>query len=289
MIVDVQGFFSSTNATNSGNGHYYPVPTSRLADTRCAAEPTRSSAACTNAHLPPANANLTTLGANQTRDVAIAGQSDIPPTGVSAAVVQLTVTDTTGPGYLTAYPSGGSQPTASNANWGAGQTTFNRAIVTVGGNGKVSLFANSTTDVIVDVVGYFSDNTTAATAGALFTPVTPGRLIDTRNGPGPLRAGGSRGVQVTGQAGIPTKRDSNPTAAVINVTDATATTNSFLTVTPTTLNPPATTSDLNFAPNEIRANTDIATLSATGDISVYNLTGNTDIVIDTTGYFTTLE
>ncbi len=282
VVVDVQGFFSTTNATTSGAGHYYTVPTTRLADTRCST----SAASCGNAQLPPANANLTTLGANQTRDVAVTGQGGLPPTGISAAVVQLTVTNTTGPGYLTAYPTGSTPPTASNVNWASGQTTSNRAVVTVGSNGKISLFANSTTDVIVDVVGYFSDTTTAASAGALFTPVTPGRLIDTRNGPGPLGAGASQSVQVTGHAGIPAEINGNPTAAVINLTDASATANSFLTVTPTTLTPPATTSDLNFAPNEIRANTNIATLSATGALSVYNLTGNTNFIIDTTGYFT---
>ncbi|MDQ6839898.1 MAG: hypothetical protein M3137_16625, partial [Actinomycetota bacterium] len=101
----------------------------------------------------------------------------------------------------------------------------------------------------------------------------------------------SETVGVASAAGIPASVNGNPTAAVLNVTEATATAGSFLTVTPTPLVPPAKTADVNFGAGETRGNADLATLagretSRPGSVSVYNYAGNTEFVIDAFGYFT---
>jgi len=286
VVVDLQGYFSTTGAVSSGEGHYNTTAPTRVADTRCGETPPVTGAGDCTA-IPAGNKTLKTLTTSQSVDVAVAGQGTIPATGLSAAVVQLTTTNPTTNGYLTAYPTGTTRPTASNVNWVVGQTTSNRAIVPLDASGKLSLYNFSgNTDVVVDVVGYFSDSTASPTAGALFTPVNPGRVVDTRDpGGAPLGANQSRAVQVGNVAGIPAVVSGSPTAAALNLTEATATANSFLTVTPTAITPPAATSDLNFGPGEVRANADLASLPSTGKISIYNLTGDTDAVMDAFGYF----
>lgn len=169
----------------------------------------------------------------------------------------------------------------------AGQTTSNRTIVALGDNGQISIFnQQGRTDVVVDVVGFYSGAAAAATAGALFVPIPPTRLLDTRTTGGPLAAGSSRPLSVpfpdsSASAGIPT----TATAAALNTTEASATAGGFLSVTPTPVTPPATTSDVNFTAGEIRANADLATLNSTGSVSLFNFTGTTNLVVDAFGYF----
>ena len=62
----------------------------------------------------------------------------------------------------------------------------------LGTGGKVTIYNNAgSTDVIVDVGGWFTDASVAGTAGA-YTPLTPARILDTRDGtggvPGPVPA-----------------------------------------------------------------------------------------------------
>jgi len=207
--------------------------------------------------------------------------------------VQLTATNTSAGGYLSAYAAGSARPATSNVNFVAGQTTSTRAIVPLNSSGVMSVYNyNGSTDVAVDVVGYLSDASGALTGGSLFNPVDPSRLADTRPNSGEpyanttLGPNSSETVSVAGARGIPASVNGNPTAAALNVTEATASIGGFLTVTPSPLVPPASTSDVNFGAGEIRANADLATLSGLGALSVYNHTGNTDFVVDAFGYFT---
>ena len=50
-------------------------------------------------------------------------------------MLNVTVANPGAPGYLTAYPQGGSPPTASNLDYGAGQVTANRVIVPLSAGG----------------------------------------------------------------------------------------------------------------------------------------------------------
>jgi hypothetical protein len=77
-----------------------------------------------------------------------------PPTAV---VANLTVTGTTAPGALTAWPDGAAQPMASDVNWPRGGTVPNPVIVQVGPTGNVDLHNYAgCADVIMDVVGWFT-------------------------------------------------------------------------------------------------------------------------------------
>ena len=87
------------------------------------------------------------------------------PSGVQAYSLNITVTNTQGPGFILIYPQGGAQPTVSTLNYLGGQTVANAAIVPAASNGGVTVIAGvSGTDLIIDINGYFTPFYNAATA-----------------------------------------------------------------------------------------------------------------------------
>src|SRR4029079_11290752 len=87
-------------------------------------------------------------------------------------------------GFLTLWPSGQSQPLVATLNSIDGRTKCNAAIVPAGSNGAVSVFATDTTDVILDINGYFVMGSNPSALA--FYPLTPCRIADTRNASGAL-------------------------------------------------------------------------------------------------------
>jgi hypothetical protein len=218
------------------------------------------------------------------------------PAGASAAVLNVTVTDTSASSILTVWPAGEARPGTSNLNWAPGTTTANLVEVGVGTGGQVDLsnLAGSA-DVIVDLEGYVAPVGTAGTG--LFTPLSPGRICDTRaagpgvaanpcdgngTGAGTLGTGGTRDVQVTGAGGVPA---SGVAAVVLNVTVADTTAGSYLTVWPTGATRP-TASNLNWTPGLVVPNRVIVPVGNGGKVSLYNLNGAADAVVDVAGWFT---
>jgi hypothetical protein len=82
------------------------------------------------------------------------GRCDIPQ---SAKAYSLNVTVVpAGPlAYLTIWPAGQPQPLASTLNSFDARVVANAAIVPAGTNGSVDIFATNTTDLILDINGYF--------------------------------------------------------------------------------------------------------------------------------------
>jgi hypothetical protein len=81
------------------------------------------------------------------------------PFGVPRAVdMTLTVTNTSGFGFLTAWQLFVSRPNSSFLNWAPGWTVANTAAIPVvpGGGADFNVFASSSTSVVIDVVGYFA-------------------------------------------------------------------------------------------------------------------------------------
>jgi len=78
------------------------------------------------------------------------------PADAESVVMNTTVTDTTGSSFLTLWPAGQAQPTASSLNWTPGVTIPNAVTVKLGAAGKVSMFnLSGNVDVIADVAGWF--------------------------------------------------------------------------------------------------------------------------------------
>jgi hypothetical protein len=119
------------------------------------------------------------IAANTTRDFDMTGT--VVPDGATAVVINVTATESTGNGFVQVFPTGraaiGSSSTL-NLDF-AGQTIPNAAFAPLGDGGQITVYATFTTDVIIDVFGYFVPATTAA-AGRL-VPVSPTRILDTRN------------------------------------------------------------------------------------------------------------
>lgn len=81
------------------------------------------------------------------------------PAGVSAAVIQLTVTETGAGGFIGVFPAdAASWPGNSSINWSAANSNVGGTVITaVDPAGKIKLRGGgSTTHVIIDVVGYLT-------------------------------------------------------------------------------------------------------------------------------------
>jgi hypothetical protein len=192
--------------------------------------------------------------------------------------------------FLTVSPSGSARPLASNVNYAAGQTTSNRVIVALPADGRISIFASASADVVVDVSGSFSS---AGGSGTEFSAEpTPVRVCDTRGAnPSALSgpAGQCRGeaigpartltVKVAGLAGVP----AGVKAVVVNLTGIAPTAADYLSVYPGGTLPDV--SDLNLVGGEVRANLVVATVNADGTISIDNSAGLVDVAVDVFGWY----
>ena len=88
-------------------------------------------------------------------ELQVAGRGGIA-IDASAAVLNVTVTEAAGPGFITVWPCGQAQPLASNLNYVAGSTIPNAVVTKIGQDGKVCLFNSAATHLIVDANGYFA-------------------------------------------------------------------------------------------------------------------------------------
>lgn len=230
--------------------------------------------------------NNAPLATGAQTEVRVTGVGGVPATGATGVVLNVTVADPTAAGYITAWPSGEGQPTVSNLNYIAGQNVPNLVTVKVGANGRVNMFnSQGNTNVIADVVGYYTAATSNCTGR--FTAVNPGRVLDTRNGTGragaigPVGAGQSIDVSVTGLAGVPAVGVSG---VALNVTADSPTAEGYLTVWPTGEGRPGASSH-NFVPGLTVANLVLAKVGTGGQVSIFNSAGTTHVVADVVGYF----
>ena len=258
---------------------YAPLTPARICDTRPVSESGAAADQCTGQ----------TLGPGGMIRVQVTGYGGVPASATSV-VANLTVTDTTAPSYLTAWPAGQPRPLASNLNWSQGQTVANLVTLPLSAGGAIQVYnANGQADVVVDVEGYYGPMT--GTSGLGFSALAPARICDTRpvsesGAPADqctgqtLRAGGTIQVQVTGHGGVP----SSATAVVANVTVTNTSTFSYLTAWPAG-QPRPLASTLNWSPGETRANRVVIPLSSTGALQFYNDLGQADLVVDVNGYF----
>ncbi|HRE01257.1 MAG TPA: hypothetical protein PLV68_08135, partial [Ilumatobacteraceae bacterium] len=69
-------------------------------------------------------------------------------------------------------------PTMSVINYRPGQTRSNTVAANVSASGRIGLRSTGSSDLVVDIMGYFAP-TTSASAGRVVA-VTPRRLLDTR-------------------------------------------------------------------------------------------------------------
>lgn len=211
------------------------------------------------------------LKAGRSLRVKVAGTQGIP-SDATALSASFKVVAPSGQGYLTAYNCG-TLPNVSTLNYGPGETVSNQAIAPLD-RGDLCLFALQNTDVVIDVNGY------VASAGTYtFVPVTPKRLLDTRD-TRRIRIGTRTKVAMTG-AGSPVPPTA--TAVAVNVTGVLPDTNGWIKAFPCDVTEPEV-STVNARAGRTIANGIIVPLAADGTLCLTAMTG-TDVVLDVTGWF----
>ena len=207
------------------------------------------------------------------------------PATATAAILNVTVTNPTAAGFITAYPDGSSRPTTSNVNFAPKQTVPNEVIVPIGADGKIALYNGSpgTVDLIADISGYFN-----SAPGSGYTSLSPYRIVDTRNGTGPQKGAvgkdGSFAPQIAGNdhGKLPS---SGISAVALNVTSVGSKSAGYLTVYPDGSARP-TTSNVSFNKGQTIANAVVVPVGSDGKIRIYNGSwGSSNVVVDVVGYY----
>lgn len=262
LILDVDGYFVSD--TSNADMEFYPMTPCRVIDTRS----------------PSGSLGGPSLGTHGSRDFPIlqsACATNIP-SNVKAYSFNIAAVPTNGHSlaYLTAWPTGASQPVSAVLNDDTGAITSNAAIVPAGTSGNVSIYSSDPTDVVVDINGYFAP---ASSSGLSLYTAAPCRVLDTRS---PNTAGAFTGTInvdfVTSACSVPTGAQ----AYVVGVAVVPESSLSYLTLWPAgTAEPLAAT--LNADDKAITSNMAIVPTS-NGSISAY-ASSSTYLVLDLFAYF----
>ncbi len=270
LIADVFGYYLPGTPTTPGA--MQPLTPTRLLDTRTGNGTTTGTP--------------TRVPATGTITVKVTGRGGIPTTGVSAVIVNLTVTQPATYGFITAYGNG-PVPTASNLNFDTNQTVPNLAVVPVATDGTIHLYNAGP-----------GPPTSSPTSSATPSPEPP--PFRGRCNPSP-RPGSSTPEPVTAPPPAPppgspatapspskspaaaASRPPASAAVIVNLTVTQPATYGFITAYG---NPPLpTASNLNFNTNQTIANLAIVPVTPDGTIHLYNAgPGPTDLIADTTGY-----
>jgi hypothetical protein len=160
VIVDVNGFFSTTTTSAAATGGYVAIPPVRVCDSRPVG--------------PGVNPNECNNPDNGGGALGPGGEFTItqnPSLGIIGQVFNVTVTNTTGDSFLTVFPDPTPNaplsipPLVSDLNYKSDRTVANMVVVGEGPASAITFYNNlGTTDFIVDLAGYYTASATAATA-----------------------------------------------------------------------------------------------------------------------------
>ncbi|HLY17759.1 MAG TPA: SBBP repeat-containing protein [Bryobacteraceae bacterium] len=262
VVLDINGYF--VPATDSGALAFFPMPPCRLADTRPGAPSTIITGIL-------AAGSITTLPV-------LSGNCHVPP-AAQAYSLNFTLVPPGPVAYLTVYPTGENRPTTSALNDLTGTIVADAAIAPAGSGGSLDVFVTQTTDLVVDINGYFAP---AAAGGLSLYSLPPCRVLDTRTPQGtpPFAGAMNVNVEASGCGGTAAAQ-----AYVFNATVVPAASLGYLTLWPegsaqplaSTLNAldAAITSNMAIVPTNDTNNTEVSAFAA----------NNTYLILDVFGYF----
>jgi hypothetical protein len=258
LIADVQGYYRE----GAGGALFHPDSPWRLFDSR------KSAAGA--------------LGAGAQRCLTV-GRSGYGK--ASAVALNVTVTSPSRGTYLTVWPQGSKRPVASNVNVVAGQTAPNAVITGVSGSRQFCVYNNSgRAHVVVDVHGFYADG--SVSGGLAFHPVTPMRVLDTRDGTGTVsRSGAVTSAGMTAGVSSAAGGDAGRVRAVVgNLTGTQPSAGTYVTAWPAGESRPFASS-LNLVPGETAANMVQLRTGSDGRVGLYTNTGRTHTILDISGWF----
>jgi hypothetical protein len=259
LVLDINGYFVPNTVAN-GLG-FYPMTPCRLVDTRPGAPSTilhGELAGGTYSILPIRSSSCNVPATAQAYSLNF---TLVPPGPVS---------------YLTVYPTGESLPIVSTMNDPTGTVEANAAIAPAGSGGDINVYVTQTTNLVVDINGYFAP----VGAGALsLYALPPCRVLDTRAPTGSPPFEGAINVNVIGSGCGGT---SAAQAYVFNATVVPEGPLGYLTLWPQGIVQPVV-STLNAENGDITSNMAIVPTSNT-QISAF-ASNTTYLVLDLFGYF----
>ncbi len=222
------------------------------------------------------------LGANSTRSFTVPSSSCNIPASAQAYSVNVTVVPHKSLSYLTVFPTGYAQPYVSTIN-SDGRIKAVAAIVPAGTGGAISFYATDDTELVLDINGYFTTDTSTS---LLFYPLTPCRISDTRDATATF-GGPSLTAMQTRDFPILSSSCNVPAAAQAYSLNYTVVPKdnpiSYISTWPVGETMPVV-STLNDFKATVIANAAIVPAGTKGDVNVYS-TDATDLVIDINGYF----
>jgi hypothetical protein len=204
--------------------------------------------------------------------------SGVPATA-SAVLVNVAMTDATGPGYITADKCTALTPgpqTKSNGNYVAGAAISNLSVVPVDADGRFCIYNLTPVHLVADVQGFFAP---PAPGGQQFTQTAPARKLDTRDGGAAPVAGGSV-TRVNAGVG------SGASAVLVNVAMTDASAAGYITADKCSVLQagPQTKSNGNYVAGAAISNLSVVPVDADGSFCIYNLTA-VHLVVDIQGSF----
>jgi len=212
--------------------------------------------------------------AGDTVELPLAGHAGLPGDGIAAVVLNLTATDATAPGFVTAWPTGATRPTASNLNLErAGQTRPNLVVAALGAGGAVSIYTQSGTHLVADLVAWLP-------ARGGLDARSPVRVLDTRAAGAKPTAGTRVDVPVVGRAGVP---ETGVGAVIFNLTITQADAPGYVTAWPSGTEPPAISNVNVSAAGETNQNLVIVPVGADGNVSLATFAG-AHLIADLVGW-----
>ena len=266
VTVDVLGYFSAS-ASAVGAGRFVGVSPVRAVDTR---QPVTVDNDFT----------LTPGSGQKILGVSLATRFRVP-SAASAVVLNITaLAGTSSGGYAVAYPSGTTPPTTANVNVIGGDVRANLVVVRMSASGDVDVLMRSgVTNLLIDVLGYFTDSSAAVSSAGLFVPIVPTREVDTRIGVGfpRLSSGETRTIN-------PGSVPDNVAGIVQNLAAVQTGGAGYFTSFAAGTNPPNVSNGNVTAAGQTRS---VLAFTDLGDgfVSYYTFTA-TDFVVDVAGYFT---
>ncbi|MEK7829716.1 MAG: hypothetical protein AAB401_01445, partial [Acidobacteriota bacterium] len=209
------------------------------------------------------------------------------PSTAMALVGNATTVDPVAGGYLTLFPANASRPLIASGNYDSGEVLNSQFVVGLSPSGQFKLFTTATTDMVIDVLGYYSTEPMDVNGlGLLFSPLTPTRLLETRPSlfgcftPGAALVGG---VEVSQPARGTCTIPATAQAVVGNATVVQPLADGFLTYWPSNVTRPLIATS-NYLAGQIFNRHFTVALGTDGAFKMYTSSG-TDLVIDVSGYF----
>ena len=275
VVVDVTGYYAPPSASGL---YFHPLPRPvRWVDTRVGAT------ACFTPGAPLSGGSTATHFGTGTCDVTI-------PAGALAVVGNATAVNPQANGFLTLFPADATRPLVASSNFQTGINMNTAFTVGLSPSGQFNIFTASTTDLVIDLLGYYSTQLIDANGqGLLFNALpTPVRLLDTRQGqpacftPGaPMNGGGTYTQDIIGTC---TTIFGSARAVVGNATTVNATANGFLTFWPSTAPSQPFVATSNYRAGQVFNRHFTVVLGGDNAFNRFAST-TTDLVIDLVGYF----